>query len=142
MNKDSKCPRKLFIVAGIWFVLAHFVVRYTLGIPIILFVLGGVYWGIKVVVSKFSNKVSYDEQWDDDMDTDNTAKCLFITAGIWFAIGSLLMGTIGSALAPTGGLDALGAAIVYAFIWRAIVIGIPIILVIIGVIKSLINRRD
>ncbi|MBQ3061781.1 MAG: hypothetical protein IJD02_04995 [Lachnospiraceae bacterium] len=140
MNKENKLSKVLLIIAGVWFVIGHFVFRHTifiLGVPILLSGISGVYW----LVNKLYNSIQSNVD-KIDTDTNNTAKCLLITAGVWFLIGSILMRTVGSAFAPSGGLDSLADALVYAFIWEIVVLGVPIILLIIGVVIWLINRHS
>ncbi len=57
---------------------------------------------------------------------------LLLIALIWLVAGRLLMWTLGAALAPSGGLDSIAAALVYVLFWRLLVWGPPIVLALIG----------
>nr|MCR4640404.1 hypothetical protein [Lachnospiraceae bacterium] len=60
-----------------------------------------------------------------------TNKKLLIILGIsllWMILGRVLYIVIGQKRGPKGGLDSLADAVVYVFIWRIFITGLPLLL--------------
>ena len=65
---------------------------------------------------------------------------LFIAAVVWFIVSHILMWTLGMKLAPSGGIDAIGSALLYVLLWRIIVWVPPLIFIILSLL-ILLHRK-
>lgn len=59
-------------------------------------------------------------------------KKLVFIAVVWFLLANIFFSIFGRALAPSGGIDSIGAMLIYVFLWRTFIIIPPIIMLIVA----------